>query len=280
MASGFFALLDDIALIMDDVAVMTKVAGKKTAGILGDDLAVNAEKAVGFKASRELPVLWAITKGSFLNKLVILPLAFLLSAFAGWLIEPILVLGGFYLSYEGVEKVVHHLGPHRPAKRKGVKVEVDEKARVRSAILVDFILSVEIIILALSTAVEATLIVQIITVSIIALLATVGVYGLVGLIVRMDDAGLVLMRSNQGGIRQLGSLMVQGLPVLVRIIGAIGTAALILVAGGIFHHHLPQVHHWVGALPGLVADTLLGLVGGTVVFLFIALVKRLKPKKG
>ena len=279
MATGFFALLDDIALIMDDVAVMTKVAGKKTAGILGDDLAVNAEKAVGFKASRELPVLWAITKGSFLNKLIILPLAFLLSAFAAWLIEPILVLGGFYLSYEGVEKVVHHLGPHQPSKHKGVKVEVDEKSRVRSAILVDFILSVEIIILALSSAVEATLTVQIITVSIIALLATVGVYGLVGLIVRMDDAGLVLMRSKQGAIRQLGSLMVRGLPVLVRIIGAIGTAALILVAGGIFHHHLPHVHHWVASLPGLVADTLLGLVGGGVVFLVITLVKRLVKKE-
>ena len=154
-----------------------------------------------------------------------------------------------------------------------MKVEVDEKARVRSAILVDFILSVEIIILALSTTVEATLIVQIITVSIIALLATVGVYGLVGLIVRMDDAGLVLMRSNQGGIRQLGSLMVQGLPVLVRIIGAIGTAALILVAGGIFHH-IEAVHDLFHSWPGLLVDGLLGLVVGGLALLIVSGMKR------
>lgn len=280
MATGFFALLDDIALLMDDVAVVTKVAGKKTAGILGDDLAVNAEKAVGFKASRELPVLWAITKGSFLNKLIILPMAFLLSAFAAWLIEPILVMGGIYLSYEGVEKVVHHIGPHRPAKHKGVVVTVDEKARIRSAVLVDFILSVEIIILALSSAADAELTVQVVSVSLIALLATVGVYGLVGLIVRMDDAGLVLMESSSRGVQRLGRGMVRGLPLLIRIIGAVGTAALILVAGGIFHHHLPHVHHWVASLPGLVADTLLGCVGGTLAFGCVALFGAIRKRMG
>lgn len=273
MANGFFALLDDIALIMDDVAVVTKVAGKKTAGILGDDLAVNAEKAVGFKASREIPVLWAITKGSFLNKLIILPMAFLLSAVADWLIEPILVLGGVYLSFEGVEKMVHHL-PGRAAHAVEPK-GIDEKARIRSAVLVDFILSVEIIILALSSAADATWVVQAISVSIIALLATVGVYGLVGLIVRMDDAGLVLMRSSSRGIQRLGKGMVRGLPILIRVIGAVGTAALILVAGGIFHHHLPHVHHWVAPLPGLVADTLLGLTGGAMGYGVVLLVGRI-----
>ena len=273
MANGFFALLDDIALIMDDVAVVTKVAGKKTAGILGDDLAVNAEKAVGFKASREIPVLWAITKGSFLNKLIILPMAFLLSAVADWLIEPILVLGGVYLSFEGVEKMVHHL-PGRAAHAVEPK-GIDEKARIRSAVLVDFILSVEIIILALSSAADATWVVQAISVSIIALLATVGVYGLVGLIVRMDDAGLVLMRSSSRGIQRLGKGMVRGLPILIRVIGAVGTAALILVAGGIFHHHLPHVHHWVAPLPGLVADTLLGLTGGAMGYGVVLLVGRM-----
>lgn len=279
MPGGFFALLDDIALLMDDVAAVTKVAGKKTAGILGDDLAVNAEKAVGFKASRELPVLWAITKGSFLNKLIILPVAFLLSAFAAGLIEPILVLGGVYLSYEGVEKVVHHIGPHSPAKRKGVQLAVDEKARIRSAVLVDFILSVEIIILALSAAAEATLPVQVVSVSIIAIVATVGVYGLVGLIVRMDDAGLVLMRQPSVVIQSIGKGMVRGLPILIRIIGAIGTAALILVAGGIFHHHLPHVHHWVAPLPGLVADTVLGALGGGVSLVIVSLFGRVFKKK-
>lgn len=273
MAKGFFALLDDIVLIMDDVAAVTKVAGKKTAGILGDDLAVNAEKAVGFKASREIPVLWAITKGSFLNKLIILPMAFLLSAVADWLIEPILVLGGVYLSFEGVEKMVHHL-PGRAAHAVEPK-GIDEKARIRSAVLVDFILSVEIIILALSSAADATWVVQAISVSIIALLATVGVYGLVGLIVRMDDAGLVLMRSSSRGIQRLGKGMVRGLPILIRVIGAVGTAALILVAGGIFHHHLPHVHHWVAPLPGLVADTLLGLTGGAMGYGVVLLVGRI-----
>jgi len=273
MAKGFFALLDDIVLIMDDVAAVTKVAGKKTAGILGDDLAVNAEKAVGFKASREIPVLWAITKGSFLNKLIILPMAFLLSAVADWLIEPILVLGGVYLSFEGVEKMVHHL-PGRAAHAVEPK-GIDEKARIRSAVLVDFILSVEIIILALSSAADATWVVQAISVSIIALLATVGVYGLVGLIVRMDDAGLVLMRSSSRGIQRLGKGMVRGLPILIRVIGAVGTAALILVAGGIFHHHLPHVHHWVAPLPGLVADTLLGLTGGAMGYGVVLLVGRM-----
>lgn len=278
MANGFFALLDDIALIMDDVAVVTKIAGKKTAGILGDDLAVNAEKAVGFSASRELPVLWAITKGSFLNKVIILPMAFLLSAFAAWLIEPILVLGGVYLAYEGVEKIVHHIGPHHPAMHKGVTIQVDEKARVRSAVLVDFILSVEIIILALSSAADASLMVQAISVSIIALVATVGVYGLVGLIVRMDDAGLVLMKQSSPGLQRLGKGMVRGLPVLIRIIGAIGTGALILVAGGIFHHHLPHVHHWVAPYPSLMADAVLGLIGGTLIFALAQLGRKLMAK--
>lgn len=266
MAGGFFAVLDDIAPMMDDVAAVTKVAAKKTAGILGDDLAVNAEKAVGFQASRELPVLWAITKGSMLNKVIILPVAFLLSAFAAGLIEPILVLGGVYLSYEGVEKLVHYVVPHRESAQHPRKEEVNEKARIRSAVMVDFILSVEIIILALSASSDAGLWVQIISVGIIAMVATVGVYGLVGLIVRMDDAGLVLMQQSSQVLRRLGQAMVLGLPKLIRVIGAVGTAALVLVAGGIFHHHLPFVHHWVEAWPSVVADVVLGLTGGGVAF--------------
>ena len=264
MPSGFFALLDDLALIMDDVAAMTKVAGKKTAGILGDDLAVNAEKAVGFPASRELPVLWAITKGSFLNKLIILPLAFLLSAFAGWLIQPILIAGGVYLAYEGVEKVVNTLRPHGghgsdPAERP------DEKTRIRSAVLVDFILSVEIIIIALSQVVDADLIVQVLVVSIIALVATVGVYGLVALIVRMDDAGMALMERDEAWARSLGNTMVRALPKLIRLISHVGTVALLLVAGGIFHH-IEAVHHVFEGWPGLLVDGLLGAgIGGLAV---------------
>ena len=264
MPSGFFALLDDLALIMDDVATMTKVAGKKTAGILGDDLAVNAEKAVGFPASRELPVLWAITKGSFLNKLIILPLAFLLSAFAGWLIQPILVLGGVYLAYEGMEKVVHMVRPHG-AHHAAPTERPDEKARIRSAVVVDFILSVEIIIIALSQVVDSPLSVQIAVVSIIALVATVGVYGLVALIVRMDDAGLALAEREEAWAQSLGAGMVRALPNLIRIIGHVGTVALLLVAGGIFHH-IEAVHHVFEGWPGLLVDGALGAaVGGVAV---------------
>ena len=269
MPSGFFALLDDLALIMDDVAAMTKVAGKKTAGILGDDLAVNAEKAVGFPASRELPVLWAITKGSFLNKLIILPLAFLLSAFAGWLIQPILIAGGVYLAYEGVEKVVNTLRPHG-GHGSGPAERPDEKTRIRSAVLVDFILSVEIIIIALSQVVDADLIVQVLVVSIIALVATVGVYGLVALIVRMDDAGMALMERDEAWARSLGKNMVRALPKLIRIISHVGTVALLLVAGGIFHH-IDVVHHLFHGWPGLVVDGLLGvLVGSSALALKVA----------
>lgn len=275
MPSGFFALLDDLALIMDDVATMTKVAAKKTAGLLGDDLAVNAEKAVGFHASRELPVLWAITKGSFLNKLIILPLAFLLSAFASWLIDPILIAGGVYLAYEGVEKVVHLFRRHEhhgEPKRE----RPNEKDRIRSAVLVDFILSVEIIIIALSQVVESELVVQIGVVSTIALLATVGVYGLVALIVRMDDVGMALAERDGAWIQSLGRGMVQALPILIRIIGHVGTAALLLVAGGIFHH-IDVVHQVFHGWPGWVVDALLGLSVGATAVAFVEGAKRLRP---
>ena len=275
MPSGFFALLDDLALIMDDVATMTKVAGKKTAGLLGDDLAVNAEKAVGFHASRELPVLWAITKGSFLNKLIILPLAFLLSAFASWLIDPILIAGGVYLAYEGVEKVVHLFRRHdHHGEQK--QERPNEKERIRSAVLVDFILSVEIIIISLSRVVESQLAVQIGVVSIIALLATIGVYGLVALIVRMDDVGMALAEREGAWIQSLGRGMVQALPILIRIIGHVGTAALLLVAGGIFHH-IKAVHQVFQSWPSWVVDALLGLTVGSIALVLVECAKRLKP---
>ncbi len=256
-------MLDDIGLLMDDVAAMTKVAGKKTAGILGDDLAVNAEKAVGFSASRELPVLWAITKGSFLNKLIILPVAFALSAWASWLIEPILVAGGLYLSYEGVEKVVHYI---RPSRKHHDTQGPSEAERIRSAVTVDFILSVEIIILALGQVLEATLAVQAVVVSLIAVLATVGVYGLVALLVRMDDAGLALMKREGRVVKRFGLLLVSALPWVIKALGAIGTVALLLVSGGIFHHHLPWVHDALYAWPSMVADMVLGATGGLVVW--------------
>jgi len=204
MASGFFALLDDIAALMDDVSVMTKVAGKKTAGLLGDDLAVNAEKASGFMSSRELPVLWAITKGSLLNKVIILPIAFLLSAFVPVAITIILIIGGLYLAYEGAEKIYEYLFPHAHASEKPVLEELTkeealarEKEKIKSAILTDFILSVEIVIIALGAVTQEIISTQIIVVSIIALIATVGVYGVVALIVRMDEFGAKLINMNE-----------------------------------------------------------------------------------
>jgi predicted DNA repair protein MutK len=282
MASGFFALLDDIASMMDDVASMSKIATKKTAGILGDDLAVNAEKAVGFAASREIPVLWAITKGSFLNKLIILPVAFLLSAFLPWAIVPILILGGAFLAYEAIEKIREYIFPHASTTVSVVEVTdekellVIEKQRVKSAILVDFILSVEIVILALSTVVGEPLPLQIVTVSVVAILATVGVYGIVALIVRMDDFGLVLTRRKSTFWHSFGRFLVKLLPVLIRIIGALGTAALVLVSGGIFVHNLHFIHDLFHAWPSLLAEVTVGLVVGLVVFALVQLVKRLR----
>lgn len=185
MASGFFALLDDIATLMDDVAVMSKVAAKKTAGILGDDLAVNAEKASGFLSKREIPVLWKITKGSFLNKVIILPIAFLLSAFLPVAVDIILLIGGFYLAYEGAEKILEfiekrkHSDTEKPTEKNETELMALEKSRVKSAIVTDFILSVEIIIIALGTVKNEDIYTQIMVVTVIALLATVGVYGIV-----------------------------------------------------------------------------------------------------
>ncbi|HBH30024.1 MAG: DUF808 domain-containing protein [Desulfofustis sp. PB-SRB1] len=277
MTGGIFAILDDIAVLMDDVAVMSKVAAKKTAGILGDDLAVNAEKATGFKASRELPVLWAITKGSFLNKVIILPFAFLLSAFAPWLIVPILLVGGAYLSYEGMEKI-HHSITHRSHRQPQAKEQSDresllrvEKAKIQSAIRTDFILSIEIIMITLGTVMQESLLLQIMVVSLIALLATVGVYGLVALLVRMDDAGFYLVaaaRNIAGGgaqlVRRFGMFLVKSLPVVIRALTVIGTIAMLLVGGGMFTHNLHFLHQILHAIPSVLGDLLVGIVVGTV----------------
>ncbi|HIP62103.1 MAG TPA: DUF808 domain-containing protein [Sulfurovum sp.] len=294
MATGFFALFDDIALLMDDVAVMGKVATKKTAGILGDDLAVSADKAAGFTASRELPVLWAITKGSFINKLIILPFAFLLSAFLPWIIIPILMLGGVYLAYEGAEKIYEYFVPHAEheertswetlSKEEILKVE---NQKIKSAIFTDFILSVEIVIIALSTVTEKSLIVQIIVVSFIAMLATVGVYGIVALIVRMDDFGYKLIsiseENGSSAIRKTGELLVAALPKVIRSLTVIGTIAMLLVAGGIYVHNIHQLHEWLHFLPSILGDLLVGFIVGVIAVvlmkLFIAIKGVIAPEK-
>ena len=271
MASGFFAILDDIAALMDDVAVATKVATQKTAGILGDDLAVNAEKATGFLASRELPVLWAITKGSLINKLIIVPIALLLNIFYPIAIKVILILGGFYLAYEGVEKILHYIF-HRSKAGHEVSEDVKqdnksaEETKIKSAIATDFILSIEIVIIALGSVLEENLTTQILTVSVVALLATIGVYGIVALIVRMDDAGYKLIKhsDNKGFLSLLGSLLVKSLPIIIRILAVVGTIALILVAGGIFAHNVEYLHHIVPQAPSVVRELVMGLAAGLI----------------
>jgi len=283
MASSFFALLDDIAYLMDDVATMGKVATKKTAGILSDDLAVNAEKASGFVSSRELPVLWKITKGSLLNKLIILPFAFLLSAFLPLAVIIILVIGGVYLAYEGTEKIVEFLF-HRNHNNSEVDDIIDtpeeekeyENEKVKGAILVDFILSIEIVIIALGTVIDKPLSIQIPVVSLVALIATVGVYGIVALIVRMDDIGLMLINksNNKPGFKKsLGVLLVRTLPIVIRILAVVGTFAMILVAGGIFVHNIPQIHDFLHGIQSTLADFIAGLAVGIVSVLVMYLVK-------
>lgn len=269
MASGFFAILDDIAALMDDVAVASKIATQKTAGILGDDLAVNAEKSTGFISSREIPVLWAITKGSFLNKLIIVPIALLLNAFLPAAIKIILVLGGFYLAYEGVEKIVEYFFHKKETEHPGAVEVLEEdasleKVKIKSAITTDFILSVEIVIIALSTVLESSLALQILTVSVVSILATVGVYGIVALVVRMDDLGFMLIaKSNQKGfLNQLGVFLVKTLPVIIKIFAVVGTIALLLVSGGIFSHNIDYLHHVLPAWPSLIKEFIFGIIGG------------------
>ncbi len=276
MASGIFALLDDIAALMDDVAAMSKIATKKTAGILGDDLAVNAEKASGFVSSREIPVLWAITKGSFLNKLIILPLAFVLSYFVPWLITVVLILGAFYLAYEAAEKIYEYVVPHPKAvsatdsdNLAPEEVLAQEKTKIKAAIVTDFILSVEIVIIALGTVLEKPITTQIIVVSFIAFLATVGVYGIVAAIVRMDDVGLVLTKRKSTSAHFMGNLLIRTLPLVIKGLAFIGTIALILVAGGIFVHNIELVHHALESLPAIVGEFIAGAVGGIVIFLIV-----------
>lgn len=292
MASGFFAILDDIAALMDDIAVTSKLATKKTAGILGDDLAVNAEKATGFLSSREIPVLWAITKGSFINKVIIIPFIFLLK----WLYEPaityILILGGIYLAYEGVEKIIEFLF-HR--NKKGHEVveestlpeedEKSEKSKISSAIKTDFILSLEIVIIALDTVIEKQhpLLTQILSVSFVAIIATVGVYGIVALIVRMDDAGFFLMKKsgNKGFFSGLGQVLIKALPIVIKILGVVGTIALLLVSGEIFLHNIDYIHHLLpeNIFSKLGLGIIFGLAAVLVMLVFKKIVNLVKPAK-
>lgn len=284
MTSGILSILDDIAVLMDDVAILSKAATKKTIGILADDLAINADKASGFTSSRELPVLWKLTKGSFLNKVIILPGVFLLSAYLPSVIIPILICGGVYLSFEGALNVYKMIF-NKKIKANNLKIKQNEDPsileakKIKSAILIDFILSIEIIIITLGTVLDQNISIQIFVVSIIALLSTIGVYGFVALLVRIDDAGYRLISISKNNLmKKTGLFMVRALPVIIRTLKIVGTLAMILVGGGIFVHNLDMVHQLVHGWPIYPADFVIGLTFGSVFLLVYLLFKKLFAK--
>ncbi|MDU5695493.1 MAG: DUF808 domain-containing protein [Haemophilus parainfluenzae] len=253
--SSLFTLIDDIASILDDVALMTKMAAKKTVGVVGDDLALNANQVTGASSDRELPIVWAVTKGSLVNKIILIPIALLLSAFLPWLI----VIGGAYLCFEGVEKILHKFIAHEEHEE---KTTFNEAAKIKGAIRTDFILSAEIIIIALGELTEASLLTRIISLSIVGIGITIFVYGLVALIVRADDFGLYLIK--KGGVaKSIGNAILVIMPKFMRSLSFIGTLAMFLVGGGIFVHNVSFIHHLLADYQ--LADGLLGNVATLVV---------------
>ena len=254
--SSLFTLIDDIASILDDVALMTKMAAKKTVGVVGDDLALNANQVTGASSDRELPIVWAVTKGSLVNKIILIPIALLLSAFLPWLIVPLLMVGGAYLCFEGVEKILHKFIAHEE------KTTFNESAKIKGAIRTDFILSAEIIIIALGELTEASLLTRIISLSVVGIGITIFVYGLVALIVRADDFGLYLIK--KGGVaKSIGNAILVIMPKFMRSLSFIGTLAMFLVGGGIFVHNVGFIHHLLADYQ--LADGLLGNVATLVV---------------
>lgn len=257
--SSLFTLIDDIASILDDVALMTKMAAKKTVGVVGDDLALNANQVTGASSERELPIVWAVTKGSLVNKVILIPIALLLSAFLPWLIVQLLMIGGAYLCFEGVEKILHKFIAHEEHEE---KTTVNEAAKIKGAIRTDFILSAEIIIIALGELTEASLLTRIISLSVVGIGITIFVYGLVALIVRADDFGLYLIK--KGGVaKSIGNAILVIMPKFMRSLSFIGTLAMFLVGGGIFVHNVDFIHHLLADYQ--LADGLLGNVATLVV---------------
>lgn len=283
MASGLLMLLDDISTLLDDVAILTKVAGKKTAGILGDDLALNAQQVVGVQANRELPIVWAVAKGSFVNKVMLVPSALLLSAVAAWAIKPLLIAGGAYLCFEGCEKLAHKFfhsaedSKHRQENASKVAdpqvdIVAEEKSKISGAVRTDFILSAEIIVITLGTVVEAGagFMTQLAVLASIGMLMTVGVYGLVAGIVKIDDWGLRLISTPRerflAGLRiRAGHGIVTAAPYLMKFLSVAGTAAMFLVGGGILAHGIPWLHNWIEVLTHRLAEV--AGIGGAVAWL-------------
>lgn len=304
-SAGLLAVIDDIATVLDDVAVLTKVAAKKTAGVLGDDLALNAQQVAGVRANRELPVVWAVAKGSLVNKAILVPAALVISAVAPWAVTPLLMIGGGYLCFEGVEKVVHKLH-HTPAEEREdharlltaladptVDLAQVEKDKIKGAVRTDFILSAEIVAIALGTVAGAPFVTRLVVLAGLGLGMTAGVYGLVAGIVKLDDLGQHLtLRGHATGSslqRTVGAAILKAAPVLMKLLGVAGTAAMFLVGGGILTHGIPGLHDWIHhqtenlhAVPGaatiaaMLADVVVAIIAGGLVLLAVLGVKRVR----
>ena len=301
MATSLLALLDDIATVLDDVAILTKVAAKKTAGVLGDDLALNAQQVAGVRADRELAVVWAVAKGSFKNKAILVPAALAISAFAPWAVTPLLMIGGLYLCYEGVEKLAHKfLAPkgeeaarHAELTRALADPTVDmaalEAEKIKGAVRTDFVLSAEIIAITLGAAAQADFMTRVGVLVGIALVMTVGVYGFVAAIVKLDDLGLALSR-REGGPALLGRGILRTAPWLMKGLSVAGTAAMFLVGGGILTHGIGPVRHAIeaftaplggffGVVASSLADALFGMLAGALALAVVTLVQRRRGSK-
>lgn len=281
--SSLLTLLDDIATLLDDISMMGKLAAKKTAGVLGDDLSLNAQQVSGVRANRELPVVWSVAKGSFLNKLILVPLALVISAFAPWAITPLLMIGGAFLCFEGVEKVVHSIQARKhketPAEKKArleaiaARDPMDfEREKIKGAIRTDFILSAEIVAITLGIVADAPLLNQVLILAGIAILVTVGVYGLVGMIVKLDDLGYWLADKSSALAKGVGKVLLVAAPWLMKFLSVVGTLAMFLVGGGILVHGIPALHHVIehqaqqwGGVANLLGPTLVNLVLGFIV---------------
>jgi predicted DNA repair protein MutK len=303
--ASLLTLLDDIASVLDDVATLTKIATKKTAGVLGDDLALNAQQVAGVKADRELPVVWAVAKGSVINKAILVPAALAISAFAPWAITPLLMLGGLFLCFEGFEKIWHRIAhrdeshAHRAELQRALAdPQVDlrevERDKIKGAVRTDFILSAEIIVIALGTVADATFGTRVGVLVGIAIIMTVGVYGLVAGIVKLDDAGLYLSRAGTSAARAVGRALLTLAPWLMKFLSIAGTAAMFLVGGGILSHGIAPLHHaieglaegaaaaggqWLGMVTSLLGDFIVGMLAGALVVLVVTLVRKAWPAR-
>ena len=299
--ASLLALIDDIASVLDDVALMTKVAAKKTAGVLGDDLALNAQQVSGVRAERELPVVWAVGVGSLKNMVILVPAALAISAFIPWAVTPLLMVGGLYLCFEGVEKLAHrwlhgaddgeaeHAGELAALADENVDLVAFEADKIKGAIRTDFVLSAEIIVIALGTVADKPFALQVAVLSGIGLVMTIGVYGIVAGIVKMDDAGVYLLQKPGALARGIGRGLLLAAPKLMKSLAVIGTAAMFMVGGGILTHGIPPVHHAIaqaaaasgvaGSIVALALDVLFGIAGGALALLGVKAIGKLRGKQ-